>query len=536
MARDNRDRFLAVLLLAAVALALVLAVRVRGTEPGGEQGRPLHSEEQSERAAAEELNREPTGSGRALQTSGAENQRTVPSDVATCRLLGTVRDGAGAPVSGFHVDLYDSVGKFDRAKVVDGDYFASELQPGDWWISGYAVGWRNVVVKVDGLRPGEERKIDLSAQRPLVLAIAAMTDGGRPLRLPAPKGLTSAQELTELVPVATREPCGSDFPWRAGDSRDHQGVGRFVPRSSELDGAEIIGHLSLDVDPPVFVALTCYQGVLASSLVSPGQERVTFFVSGVELERRLAVLRFRVEGGAVGSGGYPELTLHGPGVFDVPFSKTMEQAELRGLPPGEYALVSPDRGLYQSFVLAAGDTLDLGSIVPSGPHEVRAMCRFPDGSLVSEGEARPALINFAIHTGLNGAHLDDSFQLQCDDGSDLIARLVPGSYTLQWRTEKYSSALFSVDLAGGSTIVDLVALEPAPLSIVPPARDAELGLRIFDSNAVELERVLYASPWPLRIDLRPGRLTVQATSVTGAPRSTQSVDLEAAGARLVLSP
>jgi len=471
-----------------------------------------------------------------------ETQRRAPgADPLTSVVFGTLRDTLGATLEGAGVTLHDADGRWVKAETSTDGYRASGLAPGDWWVDAWSERGRPARARVAGLGAGEERRVDLVAEARVVLEVVALTPAGEPLRLaPFPDAHAALRasrprsSFNELVPVATLEPLGERFLWRVGAGGNSFGVGRFTAADKERDPPALLGRLALEVEPPVHVALTAYQGVLASQLVPAGVERVSFVLGAEDLAARSAGLRFVLAGVSPGlESSSPPLgpQLVGPGTFDQQLELVSGPNEWLGLPPGEYALWWLAHGVQRSFVLTAGETLDLGTLNVEEPRTFRARLRLPDGSTPELAGEEPWFA-FAIEDA-RGGRIDDTYRLGAGEGDELSLALQPGRYTLQWHGERLASAPFALDLRERDAAFDVTVFPLAPLVLVPPPDAPSAYFRILQQG-VEVGRARFAGPWPLRLELVPGPLEVERVDASGFALATRSLVLAPEGARLEL--
>lgn len=487
------------------------------------------------RAAAAELAPPPA-------PAEAAARRAPSADPLTGVVFGALRAAGGVALEGASVTLHDANGRGAKAETSTAGYRARGLAPGDWWLDARGAGCQPARELVVGLAAGEERRVDLVAQPSVVLEIVALTGAGEPLRLAplrdphaAIRASAPTSSFKELVPVATLEPLGERFLWRVGGGGNSFGVGRFTAADKQRDPPELLGRLELDVDAPVHVALTAYQGVLASQFVPAGVERVTFVLGAEDLAARSAGLRFVLSGVSPlieGPSSPLGPMLQGPRTGSQALELVEGPNEWQGLPPGEYQLLWLAHAFQRSFVLVAGETLDLGALQLEAPRTFRGRVRLPDGSAPLAQEDDAWLV-FAIEDALAGSRIDDSYRLGAGISAELQFELQPGVYTLQWLGEGLASAPFTLDLRQHDVTLELAVFELAALVLVPPPASPSAYFRILQQG-VEVERGRFPGPWPLRFELAAGPLEVQRTDASGFALETRAVVLEAGGTRVEL--
>jgi hypothetical protein len=267
------------------------------------------------------------------------------------------------------VTVIDALGHRRYCDAKDEGTFAFHALPfGRYWIEASAFGYRTGEDLIELESTHAQLTKDYALTRMPMLKIRTMTPDGKTLQQAlseTPRGRFTA----ELVPVATKTPPGKWFKEVVGSLNNPFGIGHFWnygPPAQAL-GANYMGILLLEQDPPASISLLNFHRVLQTKEVQPGDDEVVFVVSVddiiasaasihvqvVDAETRSPIQRARIslEGGpSIGMGD--ETDANG--------NVTIEQHE-----PGEFDMrISADHHeMFTSRILAdSGTATDLGTI------------------------------------------------------------------------------------------------------------------------------------------------------------------------------
>lgn len=534
-------------------------VHGRAGEPPGEVESPrARLLDAAVAAAAESAPIEGTAATRVEPVSGAET-RSAAGSSGNGIVHGRVTDEAGALLEGWApaVALIDGRGEAREVEAdARGRFTFAGVGAGRGRLAAEAVGYRRKVVEFE-LAEGEARECELVLAKLPWLVVRVVTPEGEPLAQ-AVRGEAGLGMLRyELVARATlgaspapiKGAVSGAFSWSlaqhcanspssacSANQAEFGSYWRGKTLQQEL-GADGIGVLVLEREPPLFVELLRGAEVLARERVEPGSDEVRFVLTGAELRARSAGLRVRALDAPT------RRPLVGTATFQRPLADPLEWTldangalEAEGLAPGTGELRIASAGhelLRRELVLAPGQTLELGELLlqPEARLELR----------VEDGFGRPLAARFALaplDAGASG-FLADEFVSDAS-GSLSVGSLRAGRYLVRStddgaRAEDGSVwSLAPTEIATGA---------PTTLQLVPSAELVLLGtdslpfrasLRLTRDSLLLFESPLVAG-WLPRFSLAPGDYRLELFDARGAPLVTRVFTLPPAGLELDLA-
>lgn len=282
---------------AALALLVILWLLFSaGDDP---QTEPVLPGPANGTASTENSPQTPTNNGERIAVGdpryGTPNEDPLP---AKNSLTVRVVDEKGVVVEGAHVGVTgpDGQSQFSLRRPDDAHEFR-DLNPGDWRVLTYAVGYLDDAQSVELLEAETEKEFTVHLTRAPLFPVRFLTPTGEDAVavLDALEG--SPLRGADLFVIATREVPGQRIPRLAPGARPQYGVGLFHFASSlKHEGAAIpdpgegyAGVLELKSAPPVHVSCVLRETVLETLQVQgTGNQNLTFTVVPEHLQRQLA--------------------------------------------------------------------------------------------------------------------------------------------------------------------------------------------------------------------------------------------------------
>jgi carboxypeptidase family protein len=477
-------------------------------------------------------------------------------------LSGRVTDADHAPIQGWDpvVVLLDARCEAREVECDDeGRYALPGLAAGRWTVRGEAVGYRTheEVLELDGTNV----RLDLALERTPRLLVRLTTPNGEPF-VRATRDVPGLGLLRFELRVEAREGQGAelkprvlgvgDFSMSAarwcGDSLSSTCIAndaglatywRTRPVAVDL-GADGIGVLVLEREPPLYVHLLRGDELLASERVGTGSTEVRFTLDPAALAERCAALRLRAVDAAAGEPltGTVKLRNASLDAREYPLDGDGRLA-LDGLPGGWTELrfaVAEHESLPRALTLRAGETLDLGDVAL-----VREQCI---EALVLDGEGRPLAASFAIGTfEEQGLRFLADVHTSDPDGRLSIGRLRPGRYALRTTDDGAAqpgeTRRWALPVIEMNSVERLAAEAPEPveLRLVPATELVLLGTHALAPGTTfglragghELFRGPFVVGWLPRFFLAPGAYELELLAPDGERQATHALTL--AGAR-----
>ena len=383
-------------------------------------------------------------------------------------LFGKVTDEEDHPLDDCRIsssmETPDKFMTYNSTRSWNGEYGLLLPHPGTWKVhcSRRDVGETHPVVTIpEGCH---RRRLDLRIDRSLLLEVEFQDREGRPLEVAGHQFLDQEGRLLEklvrgclirspfvvrnkvrkgfLYAIATRETPSSPLPCRMDRNDRQYGCGRWIPppewgQNGYIHNPHHKGRIFLFDPPPVQVSAVLRKVVLATQLVTPGQEKVVFRVDSDQLLAQGATIKAKLIDGVTGKGlrkGYVNFSCF-DNVLGGPLRLTDGVYRSGILPPGHIKVEfyrwtdSVKQTWEKQLDLSPGEQLDLG--------EVRLLPTLTITGTVRDSGGKP--IDAKVYwlcldryvPGLPALRGARSGHVSVKKGSFKIHRIGPGTHLLQ---------------------------------------------------------------------------------------------------------
>jgi hypothetical protein len=437
---------------------------------------------------------------------------TAPREPPTHVLYGYVRPAQGrtAVVDGAVV-LHDPLGERQIAHCgEDGAYSFSGLAPGRYSLSSRSPGNGSARVDVDVDASSTEKRVDLQLVMPPRVLVKATDREGKPFEAHI-VGL-----FMRLTAIATEQPPAGWLDDFSGTADGPYGAARFEPswEANHNEPDEVLGTLSLEQPPPVYVSVVAYQRVLATKRIEPGVTEVTFVLDGNSPLIRPGSLRARfVDADTQVPIEEAQVTFEGMGGRRA--AKEGDAYRATNLPPGLYEVQVFARGyerLDRRTRVTPGAEIDLGDVPLE--HE-----QWISGTVVdAEGhgcEQQLCWDEYDRETGV-ARSLGTIYVVRSkSDGSFRIAKLSRRLYlvrTMSYGESSYADWSKLIDTSKGpveNVRVELVRGVPLVVRASDPEDWRSVRFKILDGSGSQVHAPQLWGTDPQKILLAPGVYTIE---------------------------
>ena len=441
---------------------------------------------------------------------------------------GRVLDASGAPLSKVMLTFVDGAGHPASVNQSQGTYLTGGLAPGRWIAS----------LRGQGLAPLQET-LELAAEPALVEHdFVAEVRRRVPVALRTPEGAELGAVLDErrldtrvsmrLTILATREESPPPFKPTGLDRLPGNTCGVYTER--DMMGRPPLpegcsGTFEFRAAPPLWMHVVLGHERLASMRIDEIPERLDLVVDPDRIQSACGSVILRAvdaeTGAALANAGANFGTMQSASSM----TKEGEQLAVHDLSPGAYYfwLTAPGRCMIRrEFVLAAGETLDLGDVPMPAPRPLKLHFTDTDG--------RPLEVGFNLYALVPGdpratkGRFQDSMGFKSDaDGVASLSSLAPGKWVVRInrdtqgkpdpRKAELGARPWVLDATCTECPESTLVLEPTSELTLVPASAASIGLSCWidtpDGLPVESSRLYDLEARRLRLAPGPYTLTVE---------------------------